>query len=533
VVLATLASPTPPGAAFGTSVALVGDIDGDGAGDLAVGEPGASASAAPGAGKVHVFAGGTGSVLLTVDGSSSQAGLGYYVGGVGDVDADGVPDFGAVALGGDFFRVFSGSTGNVIHTFLGGGFFCSREVDEFGDVDGDGYGDILLGYPCASSPSGAAYAGQATVHSGLLGSVLLVLSGTSAYQAFGHSIAAAGDLDGDGIQDMLVGAPTFYPYLATSAAFVGIYSGASGAPLLVVSPNPMNGDGLGRSVSGGVDSSGDGVADLVVGAPFDGGNLGAVHLFSGASGATIWSVFGSFQSGMGWDVDLPGDVDGDGVPDVASGAPGLALPGRIFVLSGTGGQVLLTFSNPAGSSTVIGRTVAPASDYNGDGFPDIIAGTSVFVPPGGLVHILSGAPLGVSAFGSGCPGSGGGIPRIGATGIPTAGETFLVHLSRALGGTIAALLVGSSNSSWAGVPLPLNLSFLGSPSCNLHVSPDFVLFFPTAGAGPQGGAATASFAIPALPSFVGATAYAQWYVIDPGPAAIPGSMTRSLGISIQ
>ncbi|HKB16121.1 MAG TPA: hypothetical protein VKF62_08645, partial [Planctomycetota bacterium] len=109
-----------------------------------------------------------------------------------------------------------------------------------------------------------------------------------------------------------------------------------------------------------------------------------------------------------------------------------------------------------------------------------------------------------------------------------------VHLSRTLPGTFALLLLGASNASLpGGLPLPLNLAPLGMPACALLVSLEVMLPALTSGPGPGGGRASFSFPIPPDPLLVGGLAYLQWYVVDPGPAPLPGAMTRGLAVTLQ
>ncbi|HKB16845.1 MAG TPA: hypothetical protein VKF62_12320, partial [Planctomycetota bacterium] len=170
---------------------------------------------------------------------------------------------------------------------------------------------------------------------------------------------------------------------------------------------------------------------------------------------------------------------------------------------------------------------------NGDGFPDFAVGApgpSPFVT--GKVRAYSGAPVGVTSFGSGCGGAGG-VPRIGATRSPRVGTTFSVNLSGTPPGNVALFLMGLSNTSWGTIPLPLDLAFLGMPGCGLLVSPDFVLGLTTAAFGPGNGRAVIPLALPPNPTLIGTQAYAQWYVADPAIGAIPGSLTRGLQLIVQ
>ncbi|MGH7151738.1 MAG: hypothetical protein ACREIU_13625, partial [Planctomycetota bacterium] len=170
-------------------------------------------------------------------------------------------------------------------------------------------------------------------------------------------------------------------------------------------------------------------------------------------------------------------------------------------------------------------------------FPDLaVSAPGISILPfvvTGKLRLYSGAPIGVSTYGTGCAGASGGVPRIGATRSPKVGATFSLNLSRTGPAQGALLLLGLSNAAWWGIPLPLDLGFAGLPGCALEVSPDFVIGFTTAPCGPGKGRVVAPLTLPADASLVGAMFHAQWYVADPGPAPIPGAMTRGLTIVLQ
>jgi len=94
-------------------------------------------------------------------------------------------------------------------------------------------------------------------------------------------------------------------------------------------------------------------------------------------------------------------------------------------------------------------------------------------------------------------------------------------------------LLGFSNTDWSGIPLPLNLGFLGMPACDLLVAPHISVGLTTTAFGPGNGRAILPVPIPGTPSLVGLPFFAQWYVVDPGPAPVPGAMTRGLAMTIQ
>jgi hypothetical protein len=193
--------------------------------------------------------------------------------------------------------------------------------------------------------------------------------------------------------------------------------------------------------------------------------------------------------------------------------------------------------------------VAGSTDEDGDGLTDVLAMGASNAEVGSLVDagrasVLSvGIPPGSSAFGTGCNASGGtivpdisvvgGLP-LASTGNPATG--FLATNVR--GGTLGVLLFGFSNSIWTrapggpAIPLPGSLGPLGLAGCNLAVAPDFLFYATTTGtAGMAGdGVAYVGLPCPLDPSIVGTHVYGQWYVVDPGPNPIPGSMSGAVDL---
>ncbi|HKB14646.1 MAG TPA: VCBS repeat-containing protein, partial [Planctomycetota bacterium] len=448
--------------------------------------------------------------------------FGTTIAGPGDVDGDGTSDVAVGTLWSGAF-VYSGADGALLLAIVGG-----RAVGAPGDIDGDGHADVAAAVTGAPGVPAAAH-----VYSGADGSLLLNLG----IAAGAYHLAGPGDLDSDGVGDLVVSTPQFCGFgrLCTIPQ-VFAYSCASGTLLgepLGAGPGGVFGGGsftFGETMAALGDLTGDGVPDLAIGAPgattgtYMLSSPGEVRVFSGA-GFSLLSLFpGAGNEALGRGLDGPGDVDGDGVPDLIVGAPGYgfvaggATEGRARVISGADASLLFDVVPPAGEFMSLGYAVAGIGDANLDGFPDFAVGSpGVLAQPStsvGKVRAYSGAPVGVAPFGSGCAGSTGAVPRIGATRSPRIGTPLRVNLSETIPSTLALLFLGLTDQHWWGVPLPLDLSFAGLPGCSLLVSPDFPVGYTTSLFSGKG-RAVAEIPLPADGALVGASFFAQWYVVDP------------------
>lgn len=401
---------------FGNAVAKAGDLDRDGYVDVLVGAYAwdRDGDAQERTGRAYLFWGGPAPATkpaVVFTGESSGAYFGLDVKGVGDVNGDGYPD---VAVGGYRTAVRATCGGGTavltavgrVYVYFGGPreridgipdvvltgetlqdptnpSSACRRGDEFGgrlagagDVNGDGYDDIVVGargYDLGdvSNPSGPN-AGRAYIFYGgpwLIGvgadQADVVLTGSAAGDEFGEAVAGLGDADGDGFADVLVGAPLREgPPGPDSGAIYRYYGGASGpsTPSAVVNGQAA-GDNFGFSVAGAGDVDADGLADAIVGAFLAGpGDNGSATVYDG-SGALLVTITGEVapQSGdwFGGSVSGAGDVDGDGRDDVAVGAYRhdecsqtlrCEDAGRAYVFKGTmltGGGTTGAGSNPA------------------------------------------------------------------------------------------------------------------------------------------------------------------------------------------
>ena len=266
---------------------------------------------------------------------------------------------------------------------ISGDDYFGASVSGAGDVNGDGQPDIIVGAPSRNRP-GVSYS---RVFSGADGSVLytLGLSPSNSTQSSGRSVSGAGDVDGDGVADLIVG-----------ASGPRVYSGFDGSILYTFESEEL--DGLGFSVSGVGDLNGDGRADLFVGAVGDdnnGSDSGSAQVFSGQDGSVLFTFNGdSTNDGMGFSVSGAGDVNNDGIPDLIAGLKYGGDYARVF--SGQDGSTLHTFHADSRWDG-FGNAVSGAGDVNGDGFDDLIVGASS--------DFIDGTEVGSASVFSGLDGS--------------------------------------------------------------------------------------------------------------------------------
>ena len=377
---------------FGDALSGAGDVNGDGFDDVIVGAPSADNNG-QGSGRAQVFSGSDGSVLYTFEGDSAFDRLGFSVSGAGDVNGDGFDDFIVGAPFADTngsssgsVRVFSGADGSVLYNFDGDsaedrfGF----SVSGAGDVNGDGFADFVVGTLGDNSNGGG---GSARVFSGSNGSVLYVFTGDLLGDRFGETVSDAGDVNGDGFDDIIVSAPGAQNN-GTRSGSARVFSGADGSILYSFDGNAPN-DDFGHSLSGAGDVNGDGFDDVIVGASgaFTGGTISA-QVFSGADGSVLHDL-GLDDFGLGFtsfdfniSVSGTGDANGDGFDDFIVGAEGVSGGAYLFtsttarVFSGANGSVLYQFDENGIDG--FGTTVSGAGDVNGDGLGDFIVSADMF-----------------------------------------------------------------------------------------------------------------------------------------------------------
>ncbi len=472
----------------GGSVSSAGDVNGDGIKDLIIGASSADPNGNIRAGESYVVFGGTGVgssgtfelssldgtngfVLNGIDTSNSS---GRSVSSAGDVNGDGIDDiiigassgngagtsyvvFGGTGIGsGGTFELnnLDGTNGFVLNG-IDAGDSSGRSVSGAGDVNGDGIKDLIIG-ASGADPSGAGESyvvfggtgvglGGTLELSSLDGTNGFVLNGIDQLGRSGRSVSSAGDVNGDGIEDLIIGAFSAIPngnfragesYVVFGGTGIG-----SGGTFELSSLDGTNGfvlngidadDRSGRSVSGAGDVNGDGIEDLIIGAStadpngnslagesyvvFGGTGVGSdgtleLNSLDGTTGFVLNGIDVNDRSGVS--VSSAGDVNGDGIDDLIIGAStadpnGNSTAGESYVVfggTGIGSGGTLELSSLDGTTGFVlngidvddrsGLSVSGAGDVNGDGIDDLIIGAPGADPNGnstaGESYVVFGA----------------------------------------------------------------------------------------------------------------------------------------------
>lgn len=406
-----------PGAWFGRSVSTAGDVNGDGHADIIVGAV-TLTNGQNQEGGAYLYLGSPSGVssttFITYEFNIAGANMGESVRTAGDINGDGYSDFivgmrlyggtgGALVYHGGTYNLAATATTTRYGGQTNGALGCS--VANAGDLNGDGYSDVAVGEYGASN--GQAGEGLVHVHygssAGIASAPSLTLEANVAGAQFGYNVASAGDVNGDGYADLVVGAPlssgTGRAYL-----YLGSAGGLSTTPALTWSGTA--GSEFGFAVATAGDTDADGSAEVLVGSP----GTDQVFVFQGEHNqlpATAMVTLASPIAGarFGAAISTAGDVNGDGRSDVIIGAPqfsnGQAGEGAVFIYHGAPGQLNPTVQqqlerNQAGAR--FGVSVCGAGDYNGDGFYDIAVGADNWTngqASEGIVFVYQSGPSGV------------------------------------------------------------------------------------------------------------------------------------------
>lgn len=509
-----------PGDRFGNSVAGLGDLNGDGYDEFAAAahrdDPNGTDS-----GSVTIYSGFDGSVMHVIDGNSANDRFGFSIDGVPDTNGDGLRDLVVGAILDDSFKgtvtLYAGGTWAQLHQWSGttaGWSAWGALVHGMDDVDGDGFGDVLA----SSEDEPNNNLGTVRLYSGATGGVIHEWAGAGVFgESFGASSAPAGDLDGDGVPDVLIYIPSlggvFNDHRLRS------YSGATGLMLdewtEIKVGGGLSASGNGPHMAALGDVDGDGNDDfaarcLNMHAGFPDADV--VHVVSGADGS-VMSTFGGLLNGeyVGFSVAGPGDLNGDGVPDLAFGAPqAVNAKGYIVAYSLADDSELFRVWGNANQNR-LGEALRPAGDVDGDGLPDLIAGAPSLDGsyPGGFIRVLSGLCAGLfTSYGAGHPGSGGVVPTLRGSGCPGLEYTPQMIIENGVGGAPALLPLALT---------PAALSFKGGTLLINPVGP-VILSLPlngTPGVAGEGSVILPVF-LPNDPLLDGLSVYMQAIVPDPG-----------------
>jgi len=409
------------GAGFGSGVASAGDVNGDGYSDVIVGawlyDDGVNADE----GRAFVYHGGPDGLKTTetwtVESDQADARLGFHISGIasaGDVNGDGYSD---VILGAAYYDngetdegrafVYYGSatglpiTPNWTAESNQANALFGACVAAAGDVNGDGYSDVIIG--AWQYTNGEANEGKAFIYYGSAAGLSLTANWTAennlAGSSFGFSVASAGDVNADGYSDVIIGA------VNTGSAYV--YYGSGTGPAATPAWSVVVGSLFGHSVSSAGDVNGDGYSDVIVGAHnYTNGESGEGRAFvyygsaAGLPATANWTAEGNLASaGFGVKVGSAGDVNGDGYSDVIIGAHTFSPGGKSFVYYGsaTGLPATADWSVVSSQASEFFGIVSSAGDVNGDGYSDVIVGAFGYNSGVGRAYLYHGSATGLSA----------------------------------------------------------------------------------------------------------------------------------------
>ncbi|MBK7253160.1 MAG: FG-GAP repeat protein [Ignavibacteria bacterium] len=341
----------------------------------------------------------------TFDGVVAGDEYGRSVSSAGDVNGDGFDDviIGAPKnnaggiLSGRAYIFFGGTViNNSVDVILTGGAvnnYLGSSVSSAGDVNGDGYDDVIVGAYGYNSFTGRAYIyfGGASMNS----VADVIMTGEFTEHNFGSSVSGAGDVNADGYSDVIVGA--YGSNSNTGKAYV-FYGGASMNNIADVTMTGETSQSyFGSSVSGAGDVNGDGYQDVICGAYGYNSDFGRAYIYFGSvtmdNVADVSMNGGAFLDYFGASVSNAGDVNDDGYSDVIVGAYGYnSLTGRAYIFYGGASMNSIADVTMTGETTnnVFGYSVSEAGDVNGDGFADVYVGAYGFSSSKGRAYLYYG-----------------------------------------------------------------------------------------------------------------------------------------------
>jgi hypothetical protein len=511
------------GNALGASARGTGDVNKDGYQDIAVGAPEEG-----GVGAVKVFSGKDGSLIWKFDGQAAGDRFGYAVSGAGDLDGDGFDDILVGApqthTGIGYVQTFSGKTGQVLLTVNGKNFkdLYGFSVSAINDIDNDLIPDILVGAPSSL----VSEKGYVQVVSGATGALIDTLHGDAVGDQFGSSVRNAGLVDGDSCPDFIVGAPG----ANSLTGYARVYSGCTRGSIYTFTGKQAN-DFFGLSVSGTGDVNGDGQDDVIVGAPGDDTLLadsGSATVYSGKTGLELCTEHGKAPGAiLGASVSGAGDVNNDGFADFIVGAPFFcgsptdAGYARVLKLSGSNAVPIYEMTGDDVGSA-FGFAVSEGGDVNQDGLDDflVLAPCDDSAGPlSGSFRLFSGRVCNASwnNYGVGFPGTNG-VPTLTASAAPVICVTINLDVSNSLGAdTPAAFLLGLTPGNF---PNPSGGTVLVSPP---WVVRPFKL--PAAGI-------SIPFEVLCDTAFCGLAVYMQVLELDPGAGGPKQDVSTTPGLTL-
>jgi hypothetical protein len=254
---------------------MTSDLDGDGWGEALVSDFDFGPIQE---GKVYLFDGKTTQLLYSYTGTVSSDWLGFDVAGLGDLNGDGVGDFGAVGFTSYLWSGLDGSDLASLPTY--------SSIARLGDVNADGLDDVVV-CDIDFNETAQVFAGGSYE--------LLSISEAGLWWVsyFGFDVAGVGDTNGDGVPDFVVGAPGIYPAVC-AIGYAGQFSGADGSLLHYYKGHTLA-DQYGHAVSGVGDVTGDGLMDIAIGSPSccavggcSPGFRGRLDVIDGSTGAKLY-----------------------------------------------------------------------------------------------------------------------------------------------------------------------------------------------------------------------------------------------------